>query len=364
MRVLLLLALLTGCADPSPAGSPAPAAGEPRAAAPGPAAARPPLPTWSRELLHAAGALLHHLESPAPAHLDAARSALERALRRRPALTFERLLLARVMTEQGQPEEAEAALAAVHPDRRVLYELLLDRPLVELAPYLRGLRWRACAAGGRSDCGESPPLPADMGVWEQVAAVSHAADRLAQWTGGAGRPDLAAFLARVGVRPGLRVADVGAGEGYFSVPIARAVGSGRVWAVEVDPAYTAHQARVAEALGLPNLQPVLGSPSDAGLSPGEVDLVFICEVWKAVSDHRRAKDPARYARDVEPWLRSLHRALVPGGRLVVVDHDLPPTELDAAGFDLVRDQVERAGFRFVERVDDWGPMQFVGVWER
>lgn len=362
MRALLLLALLAGCADPPPGGSPVPAA--PKAPAPGPTAARPPLPTWSRELLHAADALLHHLESPAPAHLDAARSALERALRRRPALTFERLLLARVMTEQGKPEEARAALSAVHPDRRVLYGLLLDRPLAELAPYLRGLRWRSCAAGGRADCGESPPLPADMGVWEQVAAVSHAADRLAQWTAGAGRPDVGAFLERVGVRPGLRVADVGAGEGYFTVPIARAVESGRVWAVELDPAYTAHQTRVAEALGLPNLQPVLGRSTDAGLPAGEVDLVFVCEVWKAVSDHRRARDPAHYARDVEPWLRSLHRALAPGGRLVVVDHDLPPTDLDAAGFELVRDQAERAGFRFVERVDDWGPMQFVGVWER
>lgn len=321
LPIALLLALLPACAsgdgaDPggAPAGGQPPgtaSVGEPGRGPPGTPEAPVQLPTWGRELLTALEALDRHVQAPAPAHLHAARSALERGLRRRPALTFERLLLARVLREQG--EDADAALAAVEPDRRVLYTLLLDRPLAELVPVFRALRHRACAAGGRPDCGPAPPYPADLAVWEQVAAISHAADRLSHWTGGRSRPDLPTFLTRIGVQEGMDVADIGAGEGWFSVPLARRVGSGTVWAVELDPALVAHQERVAAALGLATLRPVLGRPDDAGLAPGSVDLVFVCEVYKAVSDHRRAADPAHFDATCGRSWRACGGRCGPGG---------------------------------------------------
>ncbi|MBI5517007.1 MAG: class I SAM-dependent methyltransferase [Deltaproteobacteria bacterium] len=124
------------------------------------------------------------------------------------------------------------------------------------------------------------------------------------------RPDL--VLERLRLAPDARVADLGAGTGYFSVRLARAVPSGRVWAVDLEPTLLRYlRDRVARE-GLGNVFPVLGTPSDPML-PEPVDLVLVVDTHHHI-DHR----PAYY--------RALRASLRPGGRVAIVDFTLDAPE--------------------------------------
>lgn len=134
--------------------------------------------------------------------------------------------------------------------------------------------------------------------------------------------------------PGQRVADVGAGGGYFAFRLARAVGpTGQVLAVDVDPALLAYVEREAAERGLSWLETVEAPAHGPGLAAGSVDLIFLSNVF------HHLPDPARYfarARD----------ALVAGGRVAIVEaqtgssHFARPEEIDAA--------MGAAGFRLAE----------------
>lgn len=86
-------------------------------------------------------------------------------------------------------------------------------------------------------------------------------------------------VSEIGLRPGELVADIGAGTGIFSVPLARAVSpGGRVLAVEVDPGFLPIIASKASQVGLENIQPVLGQFGDPRLPRGDVDVAFLHDV--------------------------------------------------------------------------------------
>jgi ubiquinone/menaquinone biosynthesis C-methylase UbiE/formylmethanofuran dehydrogenase subunit E len=120
------------------------------------------------------------------------------------------------------------------------------------------------------------------------------------------------------VRPGMAVADIGAGTGLFTRLIARKLGEGgRVYAVEIAPAFLKHIGTEAEKAGLQEvIVPVESSAESTNLKPGSIDLAFVCATY-----HHFEK-PASI-------LASIHSALRPGGRLVVIDFDLRP---DASAF--------------------------------
>lgn len=119
------------------------------------------------------------------------------------------------------------------------------------------------------------------------------------------RPDL--LLAALALRPGDRVADVGAGSGYLTFRLAEAVGEpGRVVATDVDArALSAITARAARRR-LPQIEAHPVAPDDPGLAPGAFDRVFLAEV-----DHLL---PDRAA-----WLRRAAPALNAGGRIVITN---------------------------------------------
>jgi ubiquinone/menaquinone biosynthesis C-methylase UbiE len=116
-------------------------------------------------------------------------------------------------------------------------------------------------------------------------------------------------LATLGVRRGSVVADVGAGPGYFTVPLARAVGTtGRVYAVDPGlPHLDRLRARLAKA-GLRNVTPVLGRGDDPHLPPRSCDLVLVVNTY-----HHFPDGPA--------FLRRAASALRPGGVLAAIDFD-------------------------------------------
>jgi predicted methyltransferase len=116
---------------------------------------------------------------------------------------------------------------------------------------------------------------------------------------------------------GAHVADIGAGAGWFTIRLARRVDQlGRVYAVEIQElTVEAIRRRVARE-GLQNVRLVLGSQSDPNLPAGSLDAALIVdtypEIGRAGSEH---EDRARY-------LRTLARALKPGGRIGVVNYPL------------------------------------------
>jgi len=114
-------------------------------------------------------------------------------------------------------------------------------------------------------------------------------------------------IAKLDIKPGDTVADIGAGEGYFTVPLARAVGpSGRVFAVDVDDAkLDALRASVA-ASGQRNVTVVRGEYADPLLPDGAIDLVFSCNTFHHID--------ARIA-----YFDRLKSDIAPGGRVVIVD---------------------------------------------
>jgi ubiquinone/menaquinone biosynthesis C-methylase UbiE len=148
----------------------------------------------------------------------------------------------------------------------------------------------------------------------------------------------ARVLRAAGVRPGSVVADVGAGPGFFTVPLARAVGPrGRVYAV--DPGLP-HLERLRHRLmehRVRNVTPVLSRGDDPHLPPGEFDLVMIVNTY-----HHFPDGPA--------FLRRVAKALRPGGRMVGIDFDKretpvgPPVDHRVAREEFLRD-ARRAGLR-------------------
>lgn len=150
-----------------------------------------------------------------------------------------------------------------------------------------------------------------------------------------------AIVSALGLKPGMRVADIGAGSGLFMDPISRAIGpTGRYLAQEISPGFAASLRARADSDGLDNVTVVLGSPSSAGLPSGYVDLAFICDTYV-------------HFRNPTAMLASVRAALVPGGTLVVVDFDLSAgdrvpwlKEKVRASKETYRGEIEAAGFRF------------------
>ncbi|MCU0833822.1 MAG: class I SAM-dependent methyltransferase [Chromatiaceae bacterium] len=115
-----------------------------------------------------------------------------------------------------------------------------------------------------------------------------------------------------GVRPGMAVADVGAGTGLFTMLFARAVGpEGRVYAVDISPSFVEGiEARSGE-YRVDNVEAIVNDQRDTRLPPESVDLVFVSDTYHHF-EHPRA------------MLDSIRKALRPGGELVVIDfHRIP-----------------------------------------
>jgi ubiquinone/menaquinone biosynthesis C-methylase UbiE len=147
-------------------------------------------------------------------------------------------------------------------------------------------------------------------------------------------------VAECGLKPGMIVADVGAGTGLYTRLFARAAGpDGQVFAVDIAPKFLEHIQKTAREAGLRNVTPVLCNPDSADLPPSSVDLVFVCDTY-------------HHFEFPERTLASIHRALRPGGRLVVVDFIRIPGQSREwvlnhvrAGQDVVEKEIAAAGFR-------------------
>jgi SAM-dependent methyltransferase len=203
-------------------------------------------------------------------------------------------------------------------------------------------------------------------AFQQVAWDSHGADRVGRWIGrpGASVPPERVFR-ELGFEPGMVIADIGAGEGWFTIPFARQLGSeGHLWAEDIAPGFLDFIAWRAEDAGLDNVTTVLGEPTDVKLPPDTMDRVFVCEVYKYICTNAQRDDPEVLEGSVRPFVTSLRRALKDDGRLVFVEHDDPITDPKATAPALIIEQVGALGFHLVERSDAFAPRQVVLVFEK
>jgi ubiquinone/menaquinone biosynthesis C-methylase UbiE len=120
-----------------------------------------------------------------------------------------------------------------------------------------------------------------------------------------------AVIAFAGIAPGMSVADIGAGEGYYTVRLSRAVGMrGRVLAEDIFPEVRDRLALRANRENLDNVGVRLGEPQDPKLPAGSFDRIFLVHVYHEV------EQPYEF-------LWRLRQGLKPDGMIVVVDADRP-----------------------------------------
>jgi predicted methyltransferase len=110
----------------------------------------------------------------------------------------------------------------------------------------------------------------------------------------------------MGLVPGSVVADLGAGGGWFTTRLARAVGaSGRVYAIDVNP-ISLRELREALPEELTNIEIVRGEENDPKLPAGQLDAVLVVNAYHEFAEHAAV-------------LAKVREALKPGGRLVLIE---------------------------------------------
>jgi ubiquinone/menaquinone biosynthesis C-methylase UbiE len=150
-------------------------------------------------------------------------------------------------------------------------------------------------------------------------------------------PDL--VMDAIGLKPGMTVAEIGAGRGRYVVHLAVRVGeTGRVYAEDIDAPSLKHLESRCRNGGLRNVQTILGEVLDPKLPAGEFDLIFV------ISSYHHFEDPVVLMRNARP-------ALKPDGRLAIAEW-LPrgeDTEETTTPEDMEA-QMKAAGYT-LERID-------------
>jgi predicted methyltransferase len=151
------------------------------------------------------------------------------------------------------------------------------------------------------------------------------------------------------LRPGMKIADIGSGPGYYSFRFAKAVGpEGRVYAIDTEEPHLRWVEREKIALGVTNVETVQTDGRSVGLtgSQGTVDAIFLCSLYHNI--YAMSTQPAR-----DELLQSIKQTLGPNGVLWLVDNGLvPPGTLPYHGpyvaKELLIAQLVNYGFDFVE----------------
>ena len=232
--------------------------------------------------------------------------------------------------------------------RRLLWLCLV------FAPGLGGAR-----AGDTAVMAVGRPLEIDTAIDATApippAATHHLGREIAQTMHFTGAPwlvresrqreeDCRLLLAALELKPGQTICDLGCGNGFYTLELARRVGpTGLVYAVDIQPEMLRMLAEAAGREGLTNIRPVLGTAIDPRLPAAAVDLCLCVDVYHEFSHP-------------EPMLARIRESLSPEGRLVLAefrgeDPAVPIKPLHKMTKAQVRAELEPAGFRVAREFD-------------
>lgn len=157
------------------------------------------------------------------------------------------------------------------------------------------------------------------------------------------------------IKPGQTICDLGCGNGYYTLELARLVGpEGKILAVDIQPEMLRLLENRAGLNNLKNIQLILNTPIDPKLPANSVDLILVVDVYHELS----------YP---EHMLQALRKSLKPDGRIVLVefrgeDPTVPIKPLHKMTKKQVRKELEPNGYKLVEEFDElpWQHVMFFG----
>ncbi len=163
------------------------------------------------------------------------------------------------------------------------------------------------------------------------------------------------MLEQLAVKPGMTVCDMGCGDGYYTVELAKRVGAeGRVLAVDIQPEMLQELSRRCERDELRNVEMVLGVPHNPKLPEGEVDLILMVDVYH------------EFSHPVE-MLAAMRRSLKPSGRIALVEYrGEDPSVPIKPDHKMTKKQILKEytenGFRLVDQYDrlPWQHLMLLG----
>lgn len=222
------------------------------------------------------------------------------------------------------------------------------------------LQWMVMFAGllcvasrGATGADDIPPaLKVYMG--REIAQTMHFAG--APWLVRDSREreeDGATMIKQLKVQPGQTICDMGCGNGYHTLKLAKLVGpTGKVLAVDIQPEMLTLLREAAKQAEITNVKPILGSLTDPHLPAGSVDLVLCVDVYHEFSHP-------------EQMLRAIRKSLRPKGRLVLVefreeDENVPIRPEHKMSKQQVLKELTPNGFKLVEQFDGlpWQHLMF------
>jgi ubiquinone/menaquinone biosynthesis C-methylase UbiE len=165
--------------------------------------------------------------------------------------------------------------------------------------------------------------------------------------------DCRTMMKMLKLKPGQMVCDMGCGNGFYTLRMAKAVGpEGQVYAVDIQPEMLSLLEKRAQAGKLKNIKPILGTLVDPKLPTGELDLILLVDVYHEFSH------PVH-------MLKAMRKALKPHGRLALVefrleDPEVPIKLLHKMSKEQILKELPPNGFKLVEEYDElpWQHLMF------
>jgi ubiquinone/menaquinone biosynthesis C-methylase UbiE len=153
------------------------------------------------------------------------------------------------------------------------------------------------------------------------------------------------------LKPGMTVADVGAGGGAFTVVLGKWIGEGKVFATDIAQRQLGEIRAYVEKEGLKNVTVLEGAAASTNLPASCCDALFMRDVYHHITD-------------VAAFNKSLYQSLKPGGRLAIIDFPPRPGSKLFPGVPenrgghgirppLIEEELKAAGFTHVRTIENW-----------